>query len=259
MTTAARYIGIMISTQELVDTACPKLGVIGPAFYFTEDTSDVGKQHGLDGFRFYFLGRGGVLGDVEPAVVTSAFGYFKRSLVEHMWNSACERTELSPREAGKLHLGCCQDFGRRYLSGLDGLDAFCVAAEAVNNAVDYAGLSLYSGLAAEPLAEDLPARAMQLAAVLREFRGSAHLLAILATDGIDPVTAHGLRNPGMWTMFGYDEGALPEGTPAERDALAAADDLTDRLVSPAFDVLDADGRTALLDGLATIQRALSEQ
>lgn len=249
----------MISTQELVETACPKLGAIGAGFYFTEDTIDVGKQHGLDGFRFYFLGRGGVLGDVEPAVVTSAFGYFKHSLVEQMWNSARERTELSPRETGKLHLECCRDFGRRHLSGLDGLDAFCAAAETVNNAADYAGLSLYAGLAAEPLAEDLPARAMQLAAVLREFRGSAHLLAILTTDGIDPVTAHGLRSPAMWTLFGYEEGTLPEGTPAEHDALAAADKLTDRLVTPAFDALDADGRTALLDGIAAIAQALPEQ
>src|SRR5699024_2824732 len=119
-----------------------------------------------------------------------------------------------------------------------------------------AGLTLYSGLAAEPLASDLPARAMQLAAVLREFRGSAHLLAILATDGIDPMTAHGLNSPGMWTTFGYAEGTAPEGTQQERDALAAADELTDRLVTPAFDVLDAGGRTALLDGLTAMRQAL---
>jgi len=246
----------MISTQELVETASPKLNAIGPAFYFTEDTMQVGKQYGLDGFRFYFLGRGGVLGDVEPAVITSAFGYFNHQLVEHMWNSARERTDLSPREVGRLFLGCCQDFGRRHLSGVEGLDAFCAAAEAVNNAVDYAGLALYSGWAAEPLAADLPARAMQLAAVLREFRGSAHLLAILATDGVDPVTAHGLSSPGMWTTFGYAEGTMPEGTQQERDALAAADELTDRLVAPAFDVLDADGRTALLEGLTAIRQEL---
>lgn len=55
-----------------VDTmrATDAIGTIGAAFYFHPDTLARGKAAGLDGFRFYILGRGGVLGDVEPAVVT---------------------------------------------------------------------------------------------------------------------------------------------------------------------------------------------
>ena len=41
------------------------IGPIGAAFYFHPDTVARGKEAGLDGFRFYILGRGGVLGDVE--------------------------------------------------------------------------------------------------------------------------------------------------------------------------------------------------
>lgn len=100
---------------------------------------------------------------------------------------------------------------------------------------------------------------MQLATVLREFRGSAHLLAIVATDGLDPVTAHGIRRPDVWTLFGHEEGRCPPGTDAQRAALAAADELTDRIVSLAFDVLDQAGRTALLDGLAAMERALPDR
>ena len=61
-------------------------GDIGSAFYFHPDTVAKAKSLGLDGFRMYFLGRGGVLGDVEPAVVSSAFGYFEPGLLAHMWN-----------------------------------------------------------------------------------------------------------------------------------------------------------------------------
>lgn len=249
----------MIDTNELVRTACPQIAAIGPGFYFAEETVAVGREHGLDGFRFYFLGRGGVLGDIEPDVVTSAFGYFNPTLVERMWTTGRSRTSLTPRDAGRLYLRCCHDFGRRHFGEVAELDAFCAAASAVNDAADRAGLALYSAVAAEPLAVDPPARAMQLATVLREFRGSAHLLAIIATGGLDPVTAHGIRRPDFWTFFGHQDGTCPPGTDAQRAALAAADELTDQIVSPAFDVLDQTGRTALLNGLAAMKQALPKR
>lgn len=249
----------MTTIDALVREACPRFAAIGPGFYFVPETLAVGREHGLDGFRFYFLGRGGVLGDVEADVVTSAFGYFNPPVVAHMWDTARERTSLTPREAGREYLRCAQEFGRRHLADVPGLAEFCAAAERVNDAVDRAGLALYAGTAAEPLAEDLPARAMQLCTVLREFRGSAHLVAILATPGITARVAHGIRRPDFWTFFGYDEQDLPAGTDAERAALDAAERLTDDLVAPAFGVLDDAGRTALLDGLAAIQKALPER
>lgn len=248
----------MTTTEELVRSACPRIGDIGARFYFTEDTQAAGKEFGLDGFRFYFLGRGGVLGDVEASVVTSAFGYFNHGLVEKMWNSARDRTSLTPREAGRAYLRCCHEFGRRYFSDIPGLEAYCAAASAVNDVADPTSLPLYSAIAAEPLPEDPPARAAQLTAVLREFRGSAHLLAIVATDGIDAATAHAIRRPRAWTFFGYSEGTCPEGTDAQRAALASAEELTDRLVAPAFDVLDESGRSALLDGLTAMAGAVPE-
>lgn len=246
----------MTSTAEVVASASPQIGAIGGAYYFTDETIATGREHGLDGYRFYFLGRGGVLGDVQAPVVGSAFGYFHPGLVEKMWTTGRERTELSPREVGRLYLQCCHDFGRRHLTDVAGLDGFCAAASEVNDAAGRAGLALYAAISAEPLPDDTAARAMQLAAVLREFRGSTHLLAVLATDGIDPATAHGIRRPNYWTTFGYDEDARPVGTDAQRDALAAADELTDRLVAPAFDVLDQDGRAALLTGLDAMGQAM---
>jgi hypothetical protein len=249
----------VITTDALVREACPKIANIGPGFYFTPETVAVGKEHGLDGFRFYFLGRGGVLGDVSHDVVTSAFGYFNPALVDKIWNSARERTSLSPRETGSLYMRCAQDFGREHLAAVDGLDAFCAAAVAVNDAADRAGLALYAGTAAEPLADDLPARAMQLNTVLREFRGSAHLAAIVATPGITPPLAHAIKRPEFWSFFGYDDADRPEGTDADRAALAAAEELTDRLVSPAYDVLDQAQRQDLLDGLTAIEAAIPER
>ncbi len=65
----------MRTPEEFMATAHPTIGTLGFAFYVVPETLERGKALGLDGFRFYFLGRGGVSGDVEAPVVKSAFGY----------------------------------------------------------------------------------------------------------------------------------------------------------------------------------------
>jgi len=244
------------TTLDLVRQASPKIAAMGPSFYFTAETGAVAKEHGLDLFQLYFLGRGGVLGDVEADVVTSAFGYFNPPVVAHMWTTAQQLSSLSPRDAGRLYMRCAHDFGRQHLSDVPGLAEFCAAAQKVNDNADRAGLTLYAAIAAEPLAEDLPARAMQLVAVLREHRGSAHIAAILATPGLTPKVAHAIKRPDFWALFGYDEADRPAGTDAERAALEKAEEITDQIVAEAFDVLDDSEWTALLSGLEAIEKAI---
>jgi hypothetical protein len=243
-----------MTSEALVSAACPKIRDMGWAFYFDPATMAFGQRLGLDGFQFYFLGRGGVLGDVEPSVVASAFGYFNPALVEQMWNSG--RTIISPREAGRAYMACGAQFGRAKFGDVAGLEEFCDAAGAVNDAADPVGLALYSGLRAEQLEDDPPARAMQLVTVLREFRGSAHLLAVRAS-GLDAKTAHFLRRPNDIGMFGWGPEDAPPITDEERVQLDAADELTDRLVLPAYAVLDEEGGQALLDGLEALEAALA--
>jgi hypothetical protein len=244
-----------VDPLQLVTLASPTFNRIGSAFYFVPETVAVGKEHGLDGFRFYFLGRGGVLGDVEWPIVSSAFGYFKPSLIEKMWTTAKQRYPVS---AGtQAYLGCMQDFGRAHLSGVDGLEAFCEAAAAVNDAarIDPSGLTLWAGLAAQPMADDRPARAMQLIANLRELRGSAHLLAVVASQLPTPM-AHRIHRPTDLAAFGWGGDDIPEPTEDDRRRLSAAVELTDQLLVPAFSVLDDKGADALLHGLAGAQAAL---
>lgn len=237
-----------MTPEELVEDACPTIGTLGAAFYFTPETLERGKELGLDGFRFYFLGRGGVLGDVEPKVVQSAFGYFSAGLVETMWNSARERAKVTPREAGRAYVEASREFGRRRFTGLESLKGFCSAAEAVVAGTDPAGLSLFAALAAEPLAEDEPGRAMQLVTVLRELRGSVHLLAVVAEE-VSPRVAHYFRRPGDFATFGYTEQDTPVIGEAEREAMARVDARTDRMMARIFSLLDESERKALAAGV----------
>ena len=243
-----------MTPEQLVKTACPVIGAVGAAFYFIPETLAVGKEHGLGGFQWYVLGRGGVLGDVEAPVVEAAFGYFAPALIGKLWTAS--KAIMAPREAGHRYHQCAADLGRAKFSAIPNLGAYCEAAGAVVAAARPAGLSLFAGIAAEPLADDLPGRAMQLTAVLRELRGSAHLVAVIAS-GLTAKEAHHLRRPNDWKTFGYDDDDRPAVTPEGQAKLDAAEALTDQLVLPAYSAVDESGAQALADGVSAMQAALS--
>ncbi|MHB1716383.1 MAG: helix-turn-helix domain-containing protein [Acidimicrobiales bacterium] len=158
-----------MDADALIAAACPTINEIGWAHYFAPETVAKGEAVGLDVFHLYFLGRGGVLGAVDASQVYSAFGYFNPELLARMWDEA--KAISDPRAAATLYMECCADVGRSRLAGINGLEQFCETAGAINAAADPTGLALYAGIAAQPLVEDAPGRAMQLVSVLRELRG----------------------------------------------------------------------------------------
>jgi hypothetical protein len=224
---------------------------IGQVFYFHPDTLARGKAAGLDGFRFYILGRGGVLGDVEPGVVHASFGYFHTSLIDKIWNSAKDR--MAPRDAARLYFECVHDLGRAKLSDTAGLDGFVDAATAVIGAVEGASLPLFAGVRAEPVPDDVPAAALHQAVVMRELRGSVHLLALTAC-GVSTPVAHAIKRPGDVATFGYDE--VPEVTDDDRANWHRAEELTDALLEPAYASLTDAQAIALVNGTAAMAHAL---
>lgn len=231
----------------------PAINSLGNAFYFAPATLARGKELTLGGRRFYFVGRGGTLGDVEWPVVASAFGYFNPAVVQQIWTTSQERVQ--PKEIGRAYVACSQDFGRAHFTDVPGLDEFCAAAESVIAEIDPAGLTLFAGLSAAPLAPDAPARAYQLVTLLREHRGSAHLLAVVAV-GLEPRVAHAIRRPNDLELFGWTPEDIPPFGDAERQLLDEAEAITDRLVEPAFHVLDEAGQAAIRAGLSGMRAAL---
>jgi hypothetical protein len=227
------------------------IGTIGALHYFDPDTLATGKEHNLDGLRFYFLGRGGVLGDVEPEVIGSAFGYWNPALITKMWTTAKER--MAPRDAARLYLSCAHAFGRKRFGDVAGLDDFCAAAEQVNAAIEPAALALYAGYRAEPLPDDAPARAMHLCVILREARASAHLVGVVAS-GLRPRIAHAIKRPADSKMFGWDDEPVPSED--ERARWLEAEECTLRQLETWFGVLDDAGRQAIVSGLDGMSAAL---
>jgi len=228
-----------------------QIGDIGAAFYFHPDTLARGKELNLDGFRFYVLGRGGVLGDVEPEVIRSAFGYFAPGLVEKIWNSAKER--VAPRDAARAYIACNQELGRRTLADVDGLDAFVEAAGVVIDAVDPGALALFAGVKSEPVPDDTPAAAIHQAMVLRELRGSAHLVANAAV-GLPTAVAHAIKRPDDVANFGYRE--PPTVTDDDRARHQRAETVTDDVLERAYARLTDAQADALVAGAAAMHAAL---
>lgn len=245
----------MIDADELVTRACPRIGQLGHVFYFAPETLARGKELGLDGFRFYFLGRGGVLGDVDADVVTAAFGFFTEGLISKMWDSARERCE--PKRAATEFMAGAADVGRLRLSGTGPYEQFCAAAETVADSADIAGLSLFAGHRAMERPADPHERTIHLLSLLREMRGSMHLAAVVAC-GVAPRVAHYVNHPDMYSLNGWDDDDLPKVSEADRANLRRAESITDALCAQAYGVLDARGRSAFLDGLDRIEAVFTE-
>ncbi|MFB0928231.1 MAG: hypothetical protein QMB08_09185 [Acidimicrobiales bacterium] len=234
-----------MTPEELVSATAGKINSLGAIYYFHRDTIAHGKEQlGLDGMRFYFIGRGGVLGDVEAPVVTSAFGYFAPPVVAKMWNTSKEK--VAPRDAAQAALGCNAALGRGKLDDIAGLAEFCAAAEQVIADVNPAGLQLYAAVAAEPLPADLPGRAMQLAVIHRELRGSAHLAAVIVA-GVHPSVAHAIRRPNDIGTFGWPDDLMI--TDDDRLNLVAADAATDKLSAGHYAGLSDEQRSAFVTGI----------
>ena len=243
-----------MNNQELLDAACPLIGDLGAAFYFIPETLGVGKAMGLGGMEFYVQGRAGQMGNTEPEAVAAAFGYFKPALLKSVLDAANAKSE--PRVTGAAFMNACATLSRAKLSGIANLEAFVAVLEKVNNAADGDGLALYAAINTEKLADDAAGRALQLIAILREYRGSAHLVALRAA-GLDSKTAHYMKRPDMWKQFGYTEEEAPVVTDAIKAAREEAERMTDRIVEPAFAVLTDAERTILVDGLHAVKAALA--
>ncbi len=235
------------------DTSEP-LQRVGAAYYFHPSTLARGKELGLDGFRFYVLGRGGVLGDVEPTVIEAAFGYFSPELINKMWTTAKER--LDPRQAAREALGAAYRLGEEAFASVDAdvLDGFNEAAAAAQQGAALGSLSLYAGFVGEPRPDGPAALAMHNAILLRELRGSVHLAAI-AVAALEPAVAHAARRPDDVGTFGYPE--PPVVTDEDRAELALVDVATDQSMARVYASLSDEQGRALVTGAQALQDALS--
>lgn len=164
------------------------------------DSIAAGYQNPLAG---YVAGRGGVLGEATGDAVGAVFAVFEPTGLSAMWHEGV--AVRGAAGAAQQYWSQTAEFGRKYLSGAQGLDRIAELGEKVIAATQPAGLPLFAGWRAMPLADDPAARALQVMFVLRELRAGVHFNA-LTISGISPIEAHMLnKGPQYAAMFGWPE------------------------------------------------------
>lgn len=176
-------------------------------------------------FAGYVAGRGGVLGEANAVTVNAAFVVFEPAFLAGLW---CDGVSVrGATGAAGMYWDQVAGFARRHLSGVEGLDRIAALGTKIIAATPGANLPLYAGWRTAPLADDVPARALQVMFILRELRAGVHFNA-LSLSGITPVEAHMLnKGDNEYTkMFGWPE---PFADPADKqDRYLAVERTTNR-------------------------------
>ncbi len=212
------------------------VGKIGGGFFLSSQAKAAGKDLGLRGWPTYFVGRCGVLGDIEADVVAAVCGFYPIDFVRRAWS---EGREVDLTLAVEVYLQACGNWGRQHLADFPDNERLAELSLRVVEEASPIGSPLFAGWRTMPLPDDAAARVAQLMTTLRELRGGLHLVAILAS-GISPYEAvvTGPGGPANAEFFGWK---LEELTEERREfaaiARAEAERLTNRLVGASWDAL----------------------
>ncbi|MGB5111700.1 MAG: evbL [Mycobacterium sp.] len=201
----------------------------------------------------YVAGRGGVLGEATGATVSAVFAVFEPTGLSAMWDEGV--AVRGAAGASQVYWDQAAEFGRKYLAGADGPDRIAALGEKLIAVAPTAASPLFAGWRAMPLADDAPARALQVMFVLRELRAGLHFNA-LSLSGVTPVEAHMLnKGPRYAAMFGWPE-PFADGAD-KKDRYAEIEQATNRrmaeLIGAALDPAEAEELAQLTaSALATL-------
>lgn len=236
-----------MTAHETVRATYDPIHDIGTAIYLSPETFARGAEGGWSNpFAFYFAGRAGVMGEVEPDVVTATFGWFNPELASASYNEGV--AVKGARAAGAAMVEATALWGRDHLADVD-LTRWVELADTLVDGAETSGLPLFAAWRAQPRVDDIPGRAAQLFQTLREWRGAVHVVATTAV-GLSPMEAI-LTNEGegQAKFFGWSE---PFPDVSELKALhPEAEDMTDRLCAKQLDrLLSPTERHEFAEGVA---------
>lgn len=234
-----------ISARTVAVDAKAAIGDLGGAWMSSDAEEQATIAAGMQGWQLYFLGRHGVLGDVDPDVVVAAAGVFPARHLRSEWNAA--RRLMSPSEAVRRYLAVCHAWGREHLTAFSEAERLAALGLQVVEAADVTGLPLFAGWRAVELPDEPSTRCAQVMHVLREHRGACHVVA-LAAYRMPSLTA-------ILTNTGGEENAIEYGwqppfpivTEKDRARRREVEELTDDIAAPAYEGLSPAEREEFLE------------
>lgn len=240
---------VMTSFLDSVRALTRPVGDLGGMWLLHPDVLGPCRAAGYpNGYAYYVTGRGGVLGDVDADVIVSAFGFFAPALVRKMWEAGV--AVEGARAAATRYTDACCDFSRARVGGFAETERLVELAGRVAACADPTGLALFAGWRAQPQPDDAEGRAILLMHILREMRGSVHIVAVVAS-GLSPLDAV-LASGGdvQAQQFGWPE---PYHLVAP-EAKSEAETLTDFILAGLYSTVLTEAEVAELVVLATSLR-----
>ncbi len=237
-------------SRRLVVAAKTAIFDLGGAWMTGESEEVATEAAGLEGWQLYFLGRHGVMGDVDADVITAVAYVFPPDRVRSEWQAA--RRTLTPEEAVRRYTDVCHEWGRSQLAGFDDAARLIDLSQRVVDAADVAGLPLFAGWRALPLPADAPAKCAHMMQLLREHRGACHGLAMVAL-GLHPLVAILLDRAENAEEYGWER-PYPTITENDRALRVQVEEVTDDLVTPPYTSLTAAEQAELLDLLTSAHK-----
>jgi hypothetical protein len=214
----------------------------------------VGTELGFEGpypWPFYMVGRGGVLGDVDPAELAAAMVFPSPALVRSAWEAG--RAELTPEEGVQRFIDCAYSWASPALSPSPELERTAELLERLADAVDCTGAPLAGGWRAVPKPRGVPELAVWAINVLREQRCGIHATAVLAA-GLSPLEAiMATEGERLAEMYGWER-PFPDPD-ACRARKLPAEAATDQGVARSYAALDGTTLAELADLLESLQPA----
>lgn len=245
-----------MNADELSTLTADPIQVLGMSFYFDPLTGARGKEHGLNIFEYYGLGRGGTLGDVETVEVFEVFKFFDQKTIDFLWGRA--KTKADPVAIAADYVEAAYAFADRTFGGIDlgVLSSFGVVARKVVDATQSGQSPLVDGYKKFPAPAN-PVHAAYLGTIfLRELRGGVHIHAVKEV-GLGALEACYLQDPSVFTLHGYSEDQIPEVTPELEAKKIRAEEITSAMMAKCFEVLSDAERDALATGTRLMFDALA--
>jgi hypothetical protein len=226
---------------------------IGSAIYLSPDIFGWAAEWGWSNpFAFYFAGRGGMLGEVNADVVTSALGWFEPDAVKAMFTEGTAPAG-APAAAARMAEAHSR-WGEKHFAQVDELDEMVGVIEEMVDGLEGSGIPVFVGWRGAERSDSAAGRAAQLMQILREWRGGLHLVATTAV-GLAPLEAI-LTNegPGQAKFFGWPEPFADCATIMGKHDEAEA--ITDRLCASGLaDALSPDKYATFERGVQALRAA----
>lgn len=234
------------SQQACATTVAAKamVGDLGGNWMMSDAEEQATVAAGMVDWQLYFLGRHGVLGDVDADVVVASAFVFPADHLRREWEAA--RALMTPTEALDRYLGVCHQWGSDKLADFADVERLADLGQKVIDSSDVLGLPLFAGWRAVPSPASGPQRCAQVLQVLREHRGACHGVALAALQ-LDPLLAILVNQGGEENAKEYGWlPPFPEVTDTDRALRERVEELTDSLAAVAYDGLSESEQAELL-------------